>query len=61
MPEIPEGPVVVVDPAITKFVIAGVNAKIDNSKKTITAELPYGSDIAAELAKATIEDNQEDG
>ncbi len=59
MPAIPEGPVVVEDPAITKFTIAGVDAKIDNAKKTITAVLPIGTDIAAALAAAVVEDNQD--
>ncbi len=60
LPEIPEGPVVVEDPAITKVTVAGVEAVIDNSKKTITAELPFGTDLAEALAAAEIEDNQED-
>ena len=59
MPAIPEGPVVVEDPAITKFTIAGVDAKIDNAKKTITAVLPIGTDIAAALDAAVVEDNQD--
>ena len=58
MPELPAGPVVVEDPAITKFVIAGVEAKIDQKNKTITAELPFGTDLAAALAEAEITDNQ---
>ena len=59
MPAIPEGPVVVVDPAITSFTIAGVKATIDNAKKTITAELPYGTDVAAAVKAAVVEDNQD--
>ena len=58
MPAIPEGPVVVEDPAVTKFVVADVEAKIDQKNKTITAELPFGTDLAAALEKAEIVDNQ---
>ena len=60
MPAIPDKPVVVEDPAITKFVVAGVEAKIDQKNKTITAEVPFGTNLAEALAAAEIEDNQEE-
>ena len=40
-------PPVTTEPAITEFTIAGVKATIDQSKKTITATLPEGTDLTA--------------
>jgi len=48
------------EPKVTKFVIAGVNATIDQEAKTITAEVPFGTDVEAALDDALFEDNRED-
>ncbi|MCM1034996.1 MAG: hypothetical protein NC038_04935 [Paludibacter sp.] len=41
-------------PFIKSYTIAGINATIDNELNTITAELPYGTDMAAALEAATV-------
>lgn len=41
-------------PMLSAFTVAGVQATIDQATKTVTAELPYGTDAAAAIAAATI-------
>lgn len=42
------------DPAITLFNVAGVNATIDQTAKTITATLPYGTNLASLTPTVTV-------
>ncbi|HRZ97061.1 MAG TPA: fibronectin type III domain-containing protein [Paludibacter sp.] len=35
------------NPSITSFIAAGINATINQSEKTITAELPYGTNLSS--------------
>jgi hypothetical protein len=42
------------EPTITAFTAAGVSATINQAAKTITAELPYGTDLAAITPTVTI-------